>query len=73
MRRSGLDDLTVAEIMTNWPSTIRLFVAWRLHCVGCPISPFHTLVDAAAEHGREVEGLSAAVAAEIDRLTAGRA
>ncbi len=73
MRRSGLDDLTLAEIMTTWPSTIRLFVARRLHCVGCPISPFHTLADAACEHGRDADELAAAVIAEVDRLTADQA
>ncbi len=46
-----LVDLSVAEIMSRWPPTIRVFLDRRMHCVGCPIAPFHTLVDAAEEHG----------------------
>ncbi|MBE0580677.1 DUF1858 domain-containing protein [Devosia sp.] len=48
--RSGLEDLSVKEIMDRWPRTASAFIARRMHCVGCPIGPFHTLADAAMEH-----------------------
>jgi hybrid cluster-associated redox disulfide protein len=44
-------DLSVAEIMTRWPATVAVFINRHMHCVGCPISAFHTLAEAAAEHG----------------------
>ena len=63
MRNADIVDLSVAEIMSTWPSTIRVFLDRRMQCVGCPIAPFHTLTDAAEEHGlllarlvSEVEG-----------------
>ena len=51
MRNADIVDLSVAEIMSTWPNTIRTFLDRRMHCVGCPIAPFHTLPDAAEEHG----------------------
>jgi len=73
MSRAGLADMSVAQIMANWPTTIRVFIAHRMHCVGCPIAPFHTLTDAADEHHLDLGGLTAAVQAEIDRIRADRA
>ena len=66
MRDIAVEDLTVAEIMSRCPATIRLFIEWRLHCVGCPIAPFHTLDDAALEHGVPVAELIAAVETELN-------
>lgn len=60
-----LDLLPVAEIMSRWPSTISVFLRFHLHCVGCPIGAFNTLVDAAAEHHISHPDLRDAVAAAI--------
>ena len=73
MRVGSIVELSVAEIMSMWPSTIRIFIGFHLHCVGCPISPFHTLYDAAEEHGLEGEDLVAAITNEIERAKAGPA
>src|SRR5262249_39265313 len=43
-------ELTVDEIMRRWPSTIRIFLDFGMHCVGCPIATFHMVDDACAEH-----------------------
>ena len=61
MRPTHIIDLSLAEIMSRWPSTIRVFLDRRMHCVGCPIAPFHTLVDAAEEHSLLLAGLVAEV------------
>lgn len=63
MHKTDIADLSVAEIMFSWPSAIRVFLDHRMHCVGCPIAPFHTLVDAAEEHGL----LLADLVADIER------
>jgi hybrid cluster-associated redox disulfide protein len=44
-------DNTVDEIMTAFPATIRVFLQFRMGCVGCPIACFHTVDDACFEHG----------------------
>jgi len=46
----GFDDI-VGEVMSARPATIRVFLDFRMGCVGCPISAFHTVDDACKEHG----------------------
>ena len=43
-------DMTVDEVMRRWPATIRVFLDFRMGCVGCPIATFHTIADACREH-----------------------
>lgn len=43
--------MTVDEVMRRWPGTIRVFLDFRMNCVGCPIAGFHTVEDACREHG----------------------
>lgn len=52
MSRCSLDDPNVplADLMTEWPQTIPVFVRHRMLCVGCLVSPFHTIADACAEY-----------------------
>lgn len=52
MRHPKLDDpdLPLADLMTRWPETIPVFLRHKMLCVGCLISPFHTIVDACAEY-----------------------
>jgi hybrid cluster-associated redox disulfide protein len=66
MPNDKLDDLTLDEIMRRWPRTIRVFVDWHLHCVGCPIADFHCLADSAEEHGYQLDDLRTAVRLAID-------
>lgn len=66
MPKSDIIDLSVGEIMFTWPSTIRVFLDRRMHCVGCPIAPFHTLPDAAEEHGLLLAGLVDDIERRID-------
>ena len=65
MRDEPLETQSVAEILAMSPATIRLFIEWHLHCIGCPIAPFHTLDDAAFEHGIVAADLVAAVEAAV--------
>ena len=43
-------DLMVDEVMRRWPSTIRVFLDFRMRCVGCPIATFHSIDEACDEH-----------------------
>jgi hybrid cluster-associated redox disulfide protein len=56
----GSDDL-VDDIMCTAPHTIRVFLAFRMACVGCPIATFHTVDDACREHGIDREKFLAAL------------
>ncbi|MBL8579211.1 MAG: DUF1858 domain-containing protein [Mesorhizobium sp.] len=50
VRKRLHDEMTMDAIMREWPATIRVVLDHGLLCVGCPIAPFHTIVDAAREH-----------------------
>jgi hybrid cluster-associated redox disulfide protein len=43
--------LLVGDVMRHWPATIRVFLDFRMSCVGCPIASFHDIEDACREHG----------------------
>lgn len=43
--------LLVEDVMGRWPATIRVFLDFKLGCVGCPIAGFHDIDDACREHG----------------------
>ena len=45
--------MSMDEMMRRWPATVHVAISHRLLCVGCPIGPFHTIADAAREHGLE--------------------
>ncbi|WP_294623204.1 DUF1858 domain-containing protein [uncultured Roseovarius sp.] len=52
MARIRLDDpdLPLEDLMREWPQTISVFMRHRMLCVGCLVSPFHTVTDACAEY-----------------------
>lgn len=52
-------DMPVDEIMRRWPATIRVMIRYRMLCVGCPIAIFHTVADACAAHGVDVDAFCA--------------
>lgn len=56
-------DMTMDEIMRRWPGTIRVVIRNGMLCVGCPIAPFHTVSDAAREHGLDDAALRRALEA----------
>ncbi len=51
----------VCTIMKLWPETIRLFLARRMACVGCPVGGLHTLEEACAEHKVALDPLLAEI------------
>jgi hybrid cluster-associated redox disulfide protein len=57
MKRKRLDDpdLSLEELMALWPETIPVFLRHKMLCVGCLVNPFHTVIDACAEYGLEVD------------------
>ena len=53
--------LLVEDVMSRWPATIRVFLDFRLSCVGCPIASFHDVDDACREHGIDRDAFLAAL------------
>ena len=57
MTRKRLDDpdLTLESLMSAWPGTIPVFLRHKMLCVGCLVSPFHTVLDACTEYELDLE------------------
>lgn len=47
----------VQDVIEGHPQTIPVFVHHGLHCVGCDISPFHTIADTAREYALALDPL----------------
>ena len=43
-------DMTVDQVMDRWPASIRVFMDFKMGCVGCPIATFHSVDEASHEH-----------------------
>ena len=55
MKKSALTlDMTVDQVMKRWPASVRVFLDFRMGCVGCPIAVFHNVDEASREH--EIDG-----------------
>jgi len=61
-------DLPLEDLMAAWPETIPVFIRHKMLCVGCMVSPFHTVVDACAEYGLDVAGFYHELGAAITPL-----
>ena len=44
-------DLPLLAMFDGQPATVSVFLAHRMLCFGCPIAPFHTVIDACQEYG----------------------
>jgi hybrid cluster-associated redox disulfide protein len=45
-----MPDMTVDQVMNRWPDSIRVFMDFKMSCVGCPIATFHSVDEASREH-----------------------
>lgn len=52
-------DMPLETIMRRWPATVAVMIRHRMLCIGCPITPFHTIVDACREHGLDEDAFAA--------------
>ena len=55
--RSITADCLVQDVIERHPQTIVVFNGHGLQCVGCYISPFHTIADTAREYALTLESL----------------
>jgi len=55
----------VEDVMRDWPATIRVFLNYKLGCIGCPIAGFHSVEEACREHGTDGASFLAALRAAV--------
>lgn len=49
-------DLPLNALFDGWPKTAEVFLSHGMLCFGCPIAPFHTVVDACLDYALEEAG-----------------
>ncbi|TNC51815.1 hypothetical protein FHG66_03075 [Rubellimicrobium rubrum] len=67
MRRPSIDDpdLPLARLFEHWPATAEAFLERRMLCFGCPIAPFHTVIDAVQEYRLDEDEFRARLRAAV--------
>jgi len=58
-------DESVDDVMRRWPQTLRVFLEFRMKCVGCPIATFHSIRDSCREHRGDLDRFVAALQSAI--------
>ena len=48
-------ELMLDELLQRWPETVPVFIRHKMLCVGCLVTPFHSVVDACAEYGLDTD------------------
>ncbi|KZM50437.1 DUF1858 domain-containing protein [Labrenzia sp. OB1] len=61
MKRAKIDDpdLPLALLFKAWPQTAAVFIRHGMLCYGCPITPFHTVIDCCREYHLEEQAFRA--------------
>lgn len=54
-------DLPLSALFDRWPRTAEVFLSHHMACFGCPIAPFHTVIDACTEYGLDESAFRAAL------------
>jgi hybrid cluster-associated redox disulfide protein len=50
-------DMTIEDVVTQYPESMMVFMKHGLHCVGCHVSAFESVEDGAKAHGINVDAL----------------
>ncbi len=50
-------EMTIEEVVTQYPETMMVFMRHGLHCVGCHVSAFESIEEGAMAHGINVDAL----------------
>jgi hybrid cluster-associated redox disulfide protein len=58
-------DMPLSMLFDLWPATAQVFLSRGMLCFGCPIAPFHTVIDACAEYGLDEIAFRAALHAAV--------
>ena len=59
-------DLSIGEVLALDRGTASIFMAFGMHCLGCPHATAESLRDACAAHGADVDALVEKLNAFLD-------
>lgn len=52
-------EMTVGQVLKQYPQTVQVFLELGMHCLGCPSSTMESIEGAALTHGRKPDELIA--------------
>ncbi len=58
-------DMTIGEVVRNFPQSVRVLMSFGMGCVGCPSAQAETLEEAAMVHGMNLDELMNALNAAV--------
>ena len=58
-------DLALGLVFLYWPEVAAVLQARGMACFGCPIAPFHTVINACAEYGLDETAFRTALQAAV--------
>ena len=50
-------DMTIGQVLKQYPSTAKVFMGLGMHCLGCPSATMESVEGAARSHGKDPEVL----------------
>lgn len=50
-------EMTVGQVLRDYPQTVQVFLELGMHCLGCPSSTMESIEGAALTHGQNAEEL----------------
>ncbi len=50
-------EMTIEEVVSQYPETMMVFMKHGLHCVGCHVSAFESIEEGAMVHGINTDAL----------------
>lgn len=59
-------EMTVADILEQWPETAAVFQEFKTACVGCVMAPFDTMADVARTYELELGQIMEAIYMTIE-------
>lgn len=59
-------DMTIGEIVREYPETIEVLMGFGMGCVGCPSAQAETIEEAAMVHGMDLDELMKALNASVE-------
>ncbi len=61
-------EMTIEEVVNQYPETMIVFMRHGLHCVGCHVSAFESIEEGAMAHGIDVDTL----VSDLNKAVAGK-
>jgi hybrid cluster-associated redox disulfide protein len=68
-KMNGLEinsQISMADLLNRWPKAVPVLIRRRMYCVGCSMSPFETVEEAARIYGLAAEELIAEIITEVN-------